>query len=292
MIITKLQGGLGNQMFQYAAARACSPDEIIAVDLSFLKNNTTSTDAFTSRKYRLDVFKNISVKVLKPFRRKIIMDRGLGYRLLKKLLWPGSKTINDHGTSPATHLNLKRKGAVYLDGYFQSEKYFNHIRPLLLREFSFSELQGKPALMMNNIKARKTSVAIHVRHGDYLKPEIAAYHGVLPLSYYTKAIAYVDSVTAHAHYFIFSDDMPWCRENFAFLKDRITFTDVGEQDWVDLALMSSCNHQVVANSSFSWWAAWLNPAHEKIVIAPEKWFADSSAINQAGNIVPNNWIKI
>ena len=242
MTITKLQGGLGNQMFQYAAARACSPNDIITVDLSFLENNATSTDAFTSRKYRLDVFKHISVNVLKPFRRKIIIDSGLGYRLLKKLMWADFKTICDHNTSPAVHLNLKGKSAVYLDGYFQSEGYFNHISPLLLHEFSFPELQGKLALMMNKIKTCKTSVAIHVRHGDYLKPGIAAYHGVLPLSYYTKAIAYIDRLTTDAQYFIFSDDMPWCWESFAFLKDRVTFTDAGEQDWIDMALMSNCSH--------------------------------------------------
>lgn len=292
MTITKLQGGLGNQMFQYATARGCSPNEIITVDLSFLENNTTSTDAFTSRKYRLDVFEHISVNVLKPFRRKIITDSGLGYRLLKKLMWNGLKTIGDHNTSPAVHLNLKGKSAIYLDGYFQNEAYFNHIRPLLLHEFSFPELPEKLALMMNNIKAHKTSVAIHVRQGDYLKPGIVSYHGVLPLSYYTNAIAYMGKLTTDAHYFIFSDNMPWCRGCFAFLKDSVTFTDAGEQDWIDMALMSSCSHQVIANSSFSWWAAWLNPSCEKIVIAPKKWFADSSAINQAENIVPNNWIKI
>lgn len=279
-------------MFQYAAARACSPDEQVTVDLSFMESNSASTDAFTSRKYRLSAFKHIKVGTLKYFQKKILFNQHFGYRLLKKIIFPGFKTIGDHNPSLINTHILKTNQSAYLDGYFQNENYFKHIRPLLLHEFSFPELGGKSALMRDKIKSGKISVAIHVRRGDYLKPQANAYHGILPLSYYTEAMAIINKSINDAHYFIFSDDMPWCRGNFASLENDVTFADSGGEDWSDMALMSICHHQIIANSSFSWWAAWLNPAENKIVIAPKKWFADSNAMKQASDIVPNNWIKI
>jgi len=279
-------------MFQYAAARACSPGKQVTVDLSFMENNTVSTDAFTSRKYRLSVFKQIKVGALKNFQKKILFNQHFGYRLLKKIIFPDFKTIDDHNPSLINTHMLKANQSGYLDGYFQNENYFKHIRPLLLHEFSFPELRGKSALMRDKIKSVKIAVAIHVRRGDYLKPQVNAYHGILPLSYYTKAVAIINKSINNAHYFIFSDDMPWCRGNFAFLEDQVTFADTDGGDWSDMALMSSCHHQIIANSSFSWWAAWLNPAENKIVIAPKQWFADSNATKLASDVVPNNWIKL
>lgn len=285
MIIVRLQGGLGNQMFQYAAARSLSPKQPIVLDLSFLETNTTSTASFTSRTLRLNIFKNISISKASPWLCFIIQGRDFHHRLLKKILLHGLITANDYNIGIIDGMHT-----IYLDGYFQNERHFSHIRPMLLKEFCFSDPPGSTVL--EKIKACKIPVAVHVRRTDYLKPHMIAYHGILPLSYYIDAIRLIEKTTSDTHYFIFSDDMQWCRENFAFLEEKVTFSDQGQEDWEDMALMSICKHQIIANSSFSWWAAWLNTDEDKIVIAPKKWFVDDEAMKRAGNIVPDKWITV
>jgi hypothetical protein len=292
VVISKLQGGLGNQMFEYAFARALSPDKIVFLDHSFLETNQTSTVSFTSRTYSLGIFKLINVKRLDNFKSRVLSGKGLLYSLLKKIIFPGLKIINDKNAAYYTFRTPENGHTLYTDGYFQSEKYFKHIRTLLLNEFRFPDMCGKCAVLRNNIEAHPNSIGVHVRRGDYLKPGVSDYHGVLPLSYYTNAVASMERLVADAHYFVFSDDMDWCRSHLTILGKNVTFMNTEAAEWTDLALMSSCRHQIIANSSYSWWAAWLNTDIRKVVIAPQKWYADQQFSDVTNDILPDKWIKI
>ncbi len=284
MIVVKLMGGLGNQMFQYAAARGLAKNGPVYTDQSFFKINKVSTDAFTARCYRLDVFKQLNVKKLDSFSSAILGADNLIAKVLKRVLFPG--LIYWHGESPIAGKMM------YLDGYFQSEVHFRSIRSVLLKEFEFSELNSKAQTWHREITQSSNAVSIHVRRGDYLNAPVAAYHGLLHQDYYRKAIALIEARVSRPQYFIFSDDATWCRQAFAFLGPTAQVVENDDQDWADMALMSRCKHNIIANSSFSWWAAWLNTNPEKIVIAPKKWFMDKAAYDKAANLIPPNWISL
>ncbi len=135
-------------------------------------------------------------------------------------------------------------------------------------------------------KADEKAVAVHVRRGDYLKPAINAFHGLLPIKYYENARVKLETTIDNPNYYIFSDDIEWCKLNFKF-RNSTFISDKGTANWEDMCLMSLCKHNIIANSSYSWWSAWLNTNPDKIVIAPEQWFA-----KQTSEIVPEKWLKI
>ena len=290
MVIAKLQGGLGNQMFQYAAARAVAGNKAIYLDLSFLDTNSASDAQFTARTFELAVFQHIKTKFIGAVLSRIISrdNKHPVYRLMKKALLPRLKVVTD-SADPDTFSNNFN---LYFDGYFQSENYFKPVRNSLLREFTFPPLTGAAADWEQSIEQSKNPVSIHVRRGDYLKPAVMAYHGVLPVAYYQKAINTIAEKTHEAEYFIFSDDINWCREHLPLESHRVKFVTSCSAAWQDMALMSRCRHHIIANSSFSWWGAWLSTNPGKVVIAPKQWFAQPELNNKAASIIPADWIKI
>ncbi|NHA04940.1 alpha-1,2-fucosyltransferase [Mucilaginibacter sp. HC2] len=292
MIISKLQGGLGNQMFQYAAARNLSPNKPVYLDLSFLEKHTISTDSFTPREFGLSIFKNIAASTISKLRSNVILNPTLFNRLLKKVLFPNIHIVHENNQQINLDQNIIDRKVIYLDGYFQHEDYFKNIRSQLLKEFTFPALMGEAKSYADTISQLPNSVSIHVRRADYLKAAIAAYHGVLPLSYYKNAVELIHKSISNAHYFIFSDDTAWCRNNFDFLSDTATIIDINNQDWMDMALMSNCKHHIIANSSFSWWAAWLNPSTNKMVIAPRNWYAHQEKTDGNHHLIPKDWIRV
>jgi len=180
----------------------------------------------------------------------------------------------------------------YLEGYWGSEKYFKDIENIIRKEFT---LKDKPdAINQKMISRIKNcdSVSIHIRRGDYIFDEKTnKYHGVCNLDYYLKAIALVAKKVKKPYFFIFSDDIRWAKQNL-HLKFPCVYVNhnIGKKDYEDLRLMSNCCHNIIANSSFSWWGAWLNKNKDKIVIAPKKWFTDKS-INTK-DLIPKQWLKI
>jgi hypothetical protein len=184
---------------------------------------------------------------------------------------------------------LKKASAIYLDGYFQNEKYFNEIRNILTKEFSLKEqLSGHYKEISHRISGCH-SVSIHIRRGDYVSNTITNnYHGICDLNYYNRAMSLMAERITEPHFFIFSDDIGWAKEN---LKSTwpITFVS-GGKNFEDLFLMSQCKHNIIANSSFSWWGAWLNKNFEKIVIGPVKWF-NAPKINAEFSL-PEKWIRL
>lgn len=293
--IVKLNGGLGNQMFQYAFAVALRQqwqDEIL-LDFSYFKE--ISRENSIIRPYELGVF-NGECKPACDEDLKQIIDKS-SRTLLEKIAWDWFK-INKY--KPETNIlrqksayNFEKKfltqPAYYYDGYFQNEKYFKHCRDELLHCFSLKEpLTNKNAEVLEQIKGTN-SVSIHIRRGDYVTLESAnTLHGLCSLDYYKKAIEYIAKKVANPHFYVFSDDIKWVEDN---LKIDYPYTVVDfnqEKCHFDMELMKNCKHNIVANSSFSWWGAWLNENPEKIVVAPQKWLAT----NQKCDIVPGGWVKI
>lgn len=290
MIISLLNGGLGNQLFQYAIGRKIS--------LQFntkLKLDTSLFTASNFRKYNLSVFnykpeiaKNNEVLCFFPEKATGIQKVYFNFR--KFLIKPS--ILIEKKFSYDIELISKSKENTYLNGYWQSENYFSDIRPILLNDLKIkNHLTGKNKELAGKITSVE-SVSVHIRRGDYvLNKHTNKYHGLCSLEYYDKAIDIICNKYKDVQLFIFSDDIRWVKENINF-PVNITFVDHNddENNFEDLRLMSLCKHNIIANSSFSWWGAWLNEYPEKVVIGPQKWLNVSDA--DTSTILPHSWIKL
>lgn len=276
MIIIKLLGGLGNQMFQYAAGKSLANklETSLFLDLSFYNQ---IFDKNTERKYELNYF-NLKVSKLSNFQNKIIN-------------WGANKNIfvNKYNEK---NINFDKnfftlKGNLVLNGYFQSEKYFHNIEKLVRKDFGFrNKINKKAKKLLKKIKATN-SVSLHIRRGDYLTNKAARKtHGVCSTTYYKKAAEKITTMINRVVFYVFSDDIDWCRNNLKFI-NNIVFVE-NNKNWEDLKLMSICKHNIIANSSFSWWAAWLNKNKKKVVIAPKKWFLKNEV--KIEDRFPRKWI--
>lgn len=254
MIYCNLKGGLGNYLFQIAAAYSLSLD-------NGTKCLFDSGNSITVHKH-IDSYKN---NIL----------RNLNY---------GKHNFNKVFNEPYFHYNeIPYIPNLKLNGYYQSEKYFKHNRDKILELFSIDEdtnnfIHNK----YNNILSKKTC-SLHVRRGNYLK--LPNHHPVCELNYYLEAIKNFDVDTK---FLIFSDDITWCKENF--ISDKFIFIE-DNPDYIDIWLMSLCDNNIIANSSFSWWGAWLNQNPNKKVIAPKKWFG-SAIKHETKDLIPKEWIQI
>jgi len=292
MIIVKLWGGLGNQMFEYAFGRRLALKNQTELKLD---DSGLAYENSTPRHFSLGCF-NINAELATPADiRKVRKE--LPGKLLKKVqkfldkkrIVPAKNSFREVELSLPELLNLK--GELYLEGFFQRGEYFKDVVEEIRKDFTLKESLANfnPALE-ERIKNCE-SVAVHVRRGDYLLDlEYNKTHGVLPLDYYQNAISYIKRKVKNPFFFVFSEDKKWCEDNLS-LGEQVFFVEPGK-DYEDLILMSHCQHQIVANSSFSWWGAWLNDNPEKIVAAPKQWFADEKMNEQTVNLVPKEWIRI
>lgn len=310
MITTKLIGGLGNQMFQYAIGRnlAKKNNTKVYMDLSGYKNQNPGD---TPRDYALGIFnvqenfadeKDVKKYQINKYQKKF-----------KKIFGADNGHVLEIGLQFKPEI-LESKDNSYLEGYWQSEKYFVDSADIIRQDFSLKNpLPENVEVLEKNISATN-SVSIHIRRGDYITNKNAqAHHGSCDLDYYKKAIGIIKDkvngvtrqgesrservspgvegglITSEPHFFVFSDDIDWCKENFKL--DNITFvSDDKIKDYEEMYLMSKCKHNIVANSSFSWWGAWLNTNLDKIVIAPQKWLNNPKENTQ--DICPDSWTKI
>ena len=192
------------------------------------------------------------------------------------LYWPGLNEV---------------KGSAYLLGYWQSEKYFADYSDEIREDFTFkSPLSERNSDLANQISS-VNSVSVHVRRGDYVTNAKNAFIGVCPLSYYEQATELIKSRVESPVFFVFSDDMDWVKSNLKLdVKTVMVNHNSGSESYNDMRLMSMSKHHIIANSSFSWWGAWLNPNPEKIVIAPKKWFRNGEF--DTSDLIPSNWIRI
>lgn len=288
MIVIKLQGGLGNQMFQYAIGRSLiTRTENVFIDLRFLNQFNLSTDNFTSRNYELGIFKNCKTRLFTNIQKKIFFDKRTRFKILRKLYFGKLLLVNQNENElvsiPTDFKNL------YLDGFFQSEKYFLSIRNIIIKEFTFPILDNENIIIQNKILNDENSVGIHIRRGDYLKQHVLDYHGILPITYYIKAIEILKRQFRNLTFYFFSDDIDFVKESFNKIKEKVIVEGNSAQDsWKDMCLMKSCRHHIVANSSFSWWGAWLSE-RDGLNIAPSNWFNPKQAKFNINDFVPNNW---
>ena len=183
----------------------------------------------------------------------------------------------------------KKEG--YFSGYWQSYKYTEPVKKELREKFQFREIDDKKIREIVQQMTINNTVSLHIRAGDYLSPQNAAiFGGICTLEYYCTAIEFMVKKINNPLFFVFSNDINWCKENIplsnvVWMDEKILST---HEDWVEMYLMSCCKHNIIANSSFSWWAAWLNENSEKIVIAPKKWL--QTVENE--EICPQEWIRI
>ncbi|WP_158303673.1 alpha-1,2-fucosyltransferase [Methanosphaerula palustris] len=181
---------------------------------------------------------------------------------------------------------------VYLDGYWQTEKYFKDIEEILRREVTLKDEPDSINLEMAERIQACHSVSLHVRRGDYVSnPTTQQFHGCCSIDYYNRAISLIEEKVDDPSFFIFSDDLPWAKENLDIPGEKTFVAHNGpEKEYCDLWLMSLCQHHIIANSSFSWWGAWLGQDAEKMVIAPRRWALSESF--DTSDIIPDSWITI
>jgi len=287
-MIIKLTGGLGNQLFQYATAYAISTDAKLPLALD--TNWYTNTHTDTSRPFVLDCFM-INTRIATT---REILDAKYPHGYFSKIIrYVQYKILRQHILDFNPKLAKTLYKNTYLDGFFQSEKYFTHHRDTLLSIFTLQEKCITPIYKDTLTKITGTEgVSLHIRRGDYISSNHTnAYHGTCALSYYENAMMYIRDYTEKPHIYIFSDDIKWVKENLqislphTFISDTNSLTAPQE-----LKLMSRCKHNIIANSTFSWWGAWLNQNPDKIVIAPKKW--TNKTPDPHPNIIPNTWIRM
>ncbi len=291
MRIVRIFGGLGNQMFQYAFAIALKfryRQEVVRYDASCMKgyklHNQFELDKIFNLSLKQASFREI-IKVGYPFPHYKLWQ--LGNRILPKR----KRTVFERLLKSYNQNPILLEGDYLFDGYWQNENYFKECRDCILREFSFPKFEyNTNNEHIYNLIKRKNSVSIHIRRGDYIN--ISSTQGICTIQYYINAIKKLKEYIIPSIFIVFSDDIEWCKSNLRHIFDETPteFIDwnSAQNSYRDMQLMSNCNHNIIANSSFSWWGAWLNTNVDKIVIAPSIWMND----NDFKDIIPREWIRI
>lgn len=294
--IVNISGGLGNQMFQYAFGKALSIN--LKQEVYYCIDDLSSYAI--ARRFELENVFDLNVpianlrdisNVLGLWRRAPKIRRILA-RLNNSLL-AGPNFITERNFYPSNNLTPSSRGGAYFHGYWQSEDFFKPHEGVILKSFQFREgASNSNQEMMMRIQSGP-SIALHIRRGDYIsKPKANAMHGVLDVEYYYAAIASVRKRVSNARLFVFTDDHDWARAEMVSKLDNAECVNInnGSDSFRDMQLMSICEHNIVANSSFSWWSAWLNPNPKKIVIAPQKWFSNQSHSDMS--LIPASWERM
>lgn len=287
MIYVRLAGGLGNQMFQYATARALAlrMGSEVLLDVRDLRDGPRHAvfglDRFRIRA-RVGQEEELPPGRSQPLRYAIWRAFGRSPRFLRERGLGLNRAVLEAGDD------------VYLHGYWQSEGYFADAAQTLRTDFEFATAPESGSIrVMEAIRAQEGSVSVHLRRGDYVSTAGGRVtHGVCGQDYYTRALKWArDEIGPKLHAFVFSDDLVWARDNLQ-LDCPMTLVDANDplSAHEDLRLMAACRHHVIANSTFSWWGAWLDARPDKVVIAPHRWYADSRLSNP--DILPAGWIAV
>jgi hypothetical protein len=287
-VIVRLKGGLGNQMFQYAAGLAlaerlgtrlsldCSrigidPDRKFALAPFGISAKEQSHNAMSERNgYLIKYISKWIPRTIDIFNPKIFFESSFRYDMAFERI----------------------KKPLILEGYFQSERYFSPISKLIANTFVVREEASKQARdLLDEIKMNE-SICVHIRRGDYISnPAANAFHGICSLEYYYEAISLIADNLSRPQCYIFSDDPAWVKSNFkGTVPSKLVDIHTSDQAHEDLRLMSACRYFVIANSSFSWWAAWLGSDLQKRVIYPREWFKNYS--QDTTDLIPHDWLTI
>ncbi len=303
-VYTAIKGGLGNQMFQYAAGKSLASVAGcgLKLDLSFYDKPGRATP----RDYRLNVFRldptiagASELAAVKGSLSKMFLRSRKRRKKARTLLRPLGRWITGNVyEEPHYHFDpglFECRAPVLIDGYWQSERYFAGIGDIIRRDFRLREPLSEDSLRMaEEIAEASVSVSVHVRRGDMANnPAIHANFGVCSLDYYRRAIDLIRACQPDPRFFVFSDEPDYVRRTFDFCPDHRLVDGNADRPEEDMFLMSQCDHQIIANSSFSWWGAWLNERPDKVVIAPRQWF--SAAKLQRRNtmdLYPDGWFTL
>ncbi len=299
MVTVFFRGGLGNQLFQYAAG------------LSFAQRNNTGTifdivhvnDRFPRANFTYRTFDLPEVFAIEPSYTRLSV---VSSKIKIPGVWLGldlffMNLAQALGSSKMVYENEKKgfdgeafeaRGNLILYGRWENENYFKGIEAVLREKLRFrNRLTGGAVRLAEEIE-KANSVSIHIRRGDFVESnKVKGLMAVVGSDYYAKAIAHIKKNVSRPHFFIFSNDIEWCKQNFR-VDAPTTYVepqDAGPHGAFDLELMSRCKHNIIANSTFSWWGAWLNINPGKIVVAPSRWFADPS---MPADIVPRAWVRM
>ena len=269
MVIVRLQGRLGNQMFQYALIKSLQASgKEVYIDSNMLKydNNYNELGLFPL------VGKEIQEATTDMVCKLGDCNKSFFHKVKRKTLGYKKTHILERGY--AYYDDVFKMDDVYLEGYWQTERYFKAIENEIRHVFIFPEITDEANKCLQAEMQSCNSISMHIRRGDYLNAKNAPVHGnICTVTYYENAIDYMKEHVENPRFYIFTDDAKWAREQY---QDREMFVVVdqnhGDQSYRDMQLMGCCKHNIIANSSFSWWGAWLNDNKDKIVVAPPKWF--------------------
>ena len=296
MKFVTITGGLGNQMFIYAF---CLELRARGYNSILFKPRHNTSKGYGHQGYELK--KLFSVIETVDFSSKLIsiwlslysqFIRILPTRLKKnvfKLVGINTIKVPENFIFYPDIFSFKHSNEVYM-GTWQSEKYFLNAKEEVRRQFAFKEefLSTETKNVLQDLVSG-ISVSIHIRRGDYLSPQyINGFGGICTVEYYKKAIEYMNNQFSNPNFYIFTDDKEWVKENFCMDNPNFVSHNMGCNSWQDMYLMSQCKHNIIANSSFSWWGAWLNDNPDKIVIAPQHWWNGF----EKDDVVPDNWLRI
>lgn len=284
--IVKFNGGLGNQMFQWAFGMALEAKTGVKTvfDMSFFEKKY-------ARPYELNVF-GVNCPRVEGFLDKLKLT----------LLWKFRKKIADNtilgtGFYAEAHFHYDNKlfsikPNTYIEGFFQSEKYFEVVKDIVRAAFQFKTKPDSFNQHLIEQISNSNSISLHIRRGDYVqKKRYQNLYATCSLDYYKRGVEYIAKTVEDPKLFVFSDDPSWVKQNLDLPYECIFVSNnSGDKSWEDMRLMSLCKHNVIANSSFSWWGAWLNNNPQKIVIAPKKWFNDGKIVQS--DVIPQEWIRL
>lgn len=284
MIIVNLSGGLGNQLFQYAFGRmvASKYNHELKLDGNYYFSEVCKKSE-VPRSYLLDKF---NIKANLASIQEVNKINPLWKKIIRKIKYKINISSNP---SIYSGKEFNEKDNQYYIGFWQNEKYFKTISSLIKKEITLKERMSLVSEDFSNKIDSNNSVSIHVRRTDILNPE-NIYNGICDINYYHKAISLIKEKVNNPVFFVFSDDIEWCKNNLKFIDNTIFVSNSETKDFEELILMSKCKHNIIANSSFSWWGAWLNENQNKIVIAPSKWVLRGET--NFKDIIPSSWMRV
>lgn len=290
MIIVQLKGGLGNQMFQYAFSKNYAlRGHRVFFDLKAYSPPSRSN---SSASFGMASIFNARLTELPEWGYDYFHSQRVWWRLGRKVNLLRFRNIEESDLRFNKDF-LNQTGNIRFSGYFQNEKYFSDIESDIRKDFTFT---GIPAQSIGGILddiRQSESVSIHIRRGDYVT-KASGSHGVLPMKYYRDAVELIRKLTNNPRFFVFTDDKDWVKMEFHKILKDYTLVDHASKFHasLDMYLMSRCKHNVTANSSFSWWGAWLNDNPRKVVVTTQRWCIDSVLDLQTSDIVPKSWLRI
>jgi len=299
MITVKLKGGLGNQMFQYAFGMALSlrSSKKTKIDLTALLHRLPGRE-YVFRNFDLDIF-NVSMEFTLLSKMAMLGHsfNNLAFILQMVFNWFNSKfrpgNFFEENENYFFNADMMVKASGFFDGYWQSYKYFNECADNIRQIFDLSGIAGDHSL--DERITGTNAVCLNVRRTDYISNGLNVdFFGSLKADYYRQSVDIIKEKVNNPVFFIFSDDINWCKDNFDFIDDKIFVGDgfAGKKFGNYLRLMALCKHFIIPNSTFAWWAAWLSKNHSKIVIAPRQWVKNEKLNNNTKDLIPENWIRI